>query len=239
MGLTIAVGMYAQNLAEDEDGEGFLDEPFDQLNELLVECGMPQHIEPRIISGAEYFEAGMWGYNGVHALRRLAAYLTFKGELPKPAEYGAYCDDPIYVEFNKAHQLHLEDPLSRGFIGLSGEIIEPAPYQHLTMHSDAEGFYIPQLFEHVIFDWTHPQRPGLGMMVGSSAKLLEECETLANSLNLPTDFDPDSNEFLKIIESPPTTGEPWQILAVEAHTVANLANAARASLKLGAAIQFC
>jgi hypothetical protein len=239
MGLTLAVGLYAQNLAADEDGEEFLNEPFIQLNEVLAENGVAPHIEPRAIPHDEYFEAGMWGYNGVHALRRLAAHLSINGQLPEPAEYGAYSDDPVYTEFNRTHERYLESPLSEGFMGLFRKKIASPPYQHLIMHSDAEGFYVPQSFEEVIVDWTQPQRPGLGMMIGSSAKLLEECEELAKSLDLPADFDPESDEFLNVLEAPPAIGEPWQILAVEAHTVANLVNAARASVRLGAAIQFC
>jgi hypothetical protein len=239
MGLTVAVGLYAQNIAEDEEEAQFLDESFLHLNQVLAENGMQSHIEPRIIPNDEYFEAGMMGYNGLHALRRLAAYLSTKGQLPQPAEYGAYSDDPVYIEFNRAHERYLESPMSNGFMGLFKKKISPPPFQHLFMHSDAEGFYVPQSFNEVIVDWTQPQRPGLGMMVGSSTKLLEECEALAKSLKLPAGFDPESEEFSDILEVPPATGEPWQILAVEAHTLANLANAARASLKLGAAVQFC
>ena len=239
MGLTVAVGLYAQNLAVGEEDEEFLNEPFNQLSEVLTENGMLSHTEPRTIPNDEYFEAGMWGYNGMHALRRLAAHLSINGQLPQPAEYGAYSDDPVYVEFNRTHERYLESPLSKDFMGLFRKKLPPPPYQHLIMHSDAEGFYVPQSFNEVIVDWTQPQRPGLGMMIGSSSKLLEECEALAKSLNLPADFDPEADEFLELLEAPPATGKPWQILPVEAHTVANLASAARASLKFGAAIQFC
>jgi hypothetical protein len=239
MGLTVAVGLYAQNLAEDEEEAEFLDESFLQLNQVLAENGMQNHIEPRVIPNDEYFEASIMGYNGLHALRRLAAYVSTRRQLPQPAEYGAYSDDPVYIEFNRTHERYLESPTSNGFMGLFKKKISPPPFQHLIMHSDAEGFYVPQLFNDVIVDWAQPRRPGLGMMVGSSAKLLEECEALASALNLPANFDPESEEFSEILEAPPATGEPWQILAVEAHTVANLADAARASLKLGAAIQFC
>jgi hypothetical protein len=237
MGLTVAVGLYAQNLAE--EGEKFLDEPFIHLNEVLVEKGMAPHAEPRTIPNDEYFEAGMWGYGGLHALRRVAAYLTLKGKLPPPVEYSKYTEDPVYLEFNEIHDGFIRNPLSTGFFGMFRKLLPAPPFQHLVMHSDAEGFYTPQAFDLVIADWTQPERPGLGMMIGSSVKLLEECEALAKSLNLPSNFDPESDEFLAFIESPPRIGEPWQILAVEAHTVANLANAARASLKLGAVIQFC
>ena len=239
MGLTVAVGLYAQSLAEGEEEAKFFNESFDLLNQVLTENGMQSHAEPDAIPQSDYFEASMWGYGGVHALRRLAAYLSIKGQLPEPAEYAAHIDDPVYAEFNNLHERYLEKSARRGFLELFKKRAPPPPFQHLIMHSDAEGFYVPQAFDEVIVDWTQPQRPGLGMMVGSSVKLLEECEVLAESLNLPADFDPESEEFLEILDAPPVTGDPWQILAVEAHTVANLANAARRSLKLGAAIQFC
>ena len=235
MGLTLAVGLYAKNLAEDEDSAEYLDEPFVQLNEVLVENGMAPHSEPRAIPNGEYFEAEMWGYGGVHALRRLAAYISIKGELPKPMEYGAWNDDPVYLRFNQSHEQYIENSTKTGFLSSLRKKLPRPSYQH----SDAEGFYVPQTFDEVIVDWSDPQRPGLGMMIGSSAKLLEECEALAKLLKLPSDFDPDSDEFLELVGSPPEFGEPWQILAVEAHTVANLTNAARASLKLGSTIQFC
>ncbi|KTE10745.1 hypothetical protein [Sphingopyxis sp. H115] len=80
MGLTVAVGLYAQNLAE--DGDDFLDEPFEMLNIVLAEQGMALHAEPRSIAHDHYFEAQMWGYGGLHALRRLAAFLVLKETLP-------------------------------------------------------------------------------------------------------------------------------------------------------------
>lgn len=40
MGLTVAVGLYAQNLAAGEEDNEFLNESFIQLNEVLIENGM-------------------------------------------------------------------------------------------------------------------------------------------------------------------------------------------------------
>jgi hypothetical protein len=239
VGLNIAVGNYADLLMHDEEGAQHIAEYFVHLNELLTENGIQQHNEPIKIAPDDYFGADMFSYSGIHALRRLAAYIALKGELPNAVEYGAYTDDPIYIEFNQIHDRYLLNPLSDGFMGFFRKKLNPPPFQHLIMHSDAEGFYIPQVFEEVVIDWSQLQRLGLGAMVGSSRKLLEECELLAQRLNLPEDFDPESEEFLDVLEDTPARGEPWQILAVEAHTAANLISAARASIKLGAAIQFC
>jgi hypothetical protein len=151
MGLTVAVGLYAQNFAEVDDKE-FLDEAFVQLNEVLTEQGMEPHTEPRAIPHHAYFESEMWGYGGLHALRRVAAYLTLKGELPLPVEYPKYTEDPVYLEFNEKHDSFIRNPLSAGFLGMFRKPLPVPPFQHLMMHSDAEGFYIPQAFDLVLAD---------------------------------------------------------------------------------------
>jgi hypothetical protein len=238
MGLTLAVGLFAQNLAEDEEDAEALSEPFRHLDEVLAEAGFVTHSEPTSLPHEEYFEAQMWGYGGLHALRRLAAYVAIEGRLPEPVEYGAWTDDPVYQDFCKAHERYAQNPLSRGFLGMFRKKIVPPPFQHLVMHSDAEGFYVPQEFADVIVDWSQPERPGLGMMVGSSHRLLEECQTLAKWLQLPSNFDPEADEFLELVGEMRADGEPWQILSVEAHSAANLIAAARASVRTGAAIQF-
>jgi len=239
MGLTVAVGLFAQNLVEAElDDEGLIEEPFLLVNEVLAECGMPPHEEPRRISHDDYFESQMWGYNGLHALRRLAAHLHMNGTLPEPVVYGAYAEDPIYVEFNQMHERALSGSTRTGLFSLFKKSPAKPSFQHLVMHSDAEGFYLPRDFEHVIVDWTEPQRPGLGMMIGSSQRLLHECRSLAAAIDLPDALDIEADEFLALLENPSTTGPAWTRFAVEAHSLTNLIAATHASIRLEAAIQF-
>lgn len=236
MGLTVAVGLYAQNIADGEDD--LLDEPFELLNLVLAEHGQPPHFEPKVIAHDAYFEAQMWGYGGLHALRRVAAHLVLNGRLPSAVGYSEYTKDAAYIQFSNQHDQYARNPLSPGFFGLFRKPLPAPPFQHLMMHSDAEGFYIPRDFGNVIVDWTQPERPGLGMMIGSSIKLLEECDLLAEHLELPANLEIESDEFLELMESPRSTGKPWQILAIETHGLVNLRQAARVSIETGAAIEF-
>jgi hypothetical protein len=239
MGLTVAVGLYAQNLAEDQEQAEFLDEPFDALNEVLTEQGMPVHEEPKSMPHDQYFEAQMWGYGGLHALRRLAAFWALQGALPPPgASYESYTDDPTSVQFGQLHEHYLLNRDKRKILGLFGGPPPRPKFQHLVLHSDAEGFYLPMAFDEVIVDFAQPQRPGLGMMIGSSAALLKECNELAVALGLPDDVDPESDDFLDLMYSPNMEGPVWQAYPVEAHSILNLMAACRASLQTGAVIQF-
>lgn len=239
MGLTVAVGLYAQNLADDDEDADFLGEPFEMLNAVLAEHGMAPHAEPRAIPHDRYFEAQMWGYGGLHALRRLAAFLVLKGTFPPlGASYESYADDPVAVQFGQLHERYLLNRDKRKFLGLFGRPPARPRFQHLVLHSDAEGFYLPRSFDEVIVDFTQPQRPGLGMMIGSSVALLEECRDLADALHLPDDVDPESDSFLELMDSPNIDGPLWKAYPVEAHSLLNLRKACKASLDLHAVIQF-
>lgn len=239
MGLTVAVGLYAQNLAEDEEEGEFLDEPFEALNAVLAEQGMALHEEPKSIPHDQYFEAQMWGYGGLHALRRLAAFWALKGALPPPgASYESYAEDPVSAQFGQLHEHYLLNRDKRKVFGLFGGPPPRPKFQHLILHSDAEGFYLPRSFDEVIVDFTQPQRPGLGMMIGSSTVLLNECRELAVLLHLPEGIDPESDDFLELMDAPRMEGPIWQAYPVEAHSLLNLTAACLASLETGAVVQF-
>lgn len=239
MGLTVAVGLYAQNLAENDADTAFLNEPFDMLNAVLAEQDMSRHDEPPAIPNDRYFEAQMWGYGGLHALRRLAAFHSLQGRLPPPStSYDSYAADPVAAQFAQLHHHYLLNRDKRKFLGIFGGPPPRPKFQHLVLHSDAEGFYLPRRFDDVIVDFSEPQRPGLGMMIGSSAVLLDECSELANMLDLPAGLDVESDAFLDLMETPNFDGPLWQRYPVEAHSLANLRAACKASLDLGAVIQF-
>jgi hypothetical protein len=238
MGLTIAVGLYAQQLADGEEDDDMLRESFELLNAVLAENSMPRHDEPRHLHAGEFFEASLVGYGGLHALRRMAAYLALNGTLPPPLPYGAHADDAVLGKFNALHDAYANWSRKSVLMRLFGTRPTKPAFQHLIMHSDAEGFYIPRVFDDVIIDWTTPPRPGLGMMIGSTAMLEEECRTLAREIELPDEFDPDADQFAELLDAPPLEGHPWQRLPIEAHTLAHLLAACEASKSLGAAIHF-
>lgn len=62
---------------------------------------------------------------------------------------------------------------------------------------------------------------------------------IAQALELPDNFDPDTDEFHEVLQNPVANGAPWQSLPVEAHSVAHLIAAANASIRNNAVIQFC
>ena len=203
MGLSIQVGGF-----EEQD-------MYESLSAALVEAGLPPHKEPVISDESAIFSCQMWGYSGLHYLRRVAAYLGTECEVPGPGDQNSG-DDPVLEEFY--------DLLAPGF-------------EHLLMHSDAEGFYSPLDFEDVIFPSEELRVPG--EMIGSSVRLLHECRRLAEWLELPVDLDPESDEVWAAADSPQPGGPKWKQYGVESFTCIRLIKAAEASINSGAALVFC
>lgn len=203
MGLSIQVGGFAEQ------------EIYGPLSAALMQAGLPAHSEPDIANNSEIFSCQMWGYSGLHYLRRLAAYLGSGKAVPGPGNDDS-AHDPVLVEFY--------DLLAPGF-------------EHLLMHSDAEGFYSPLDFKDVIFPSEEIGVPG--DMIGSSVRLLQECKRLAEWLELPLDLDPESDEVWDAADSPQSCGPKWKQYGVESFSCIRLIKAAEASINSGAAIVFC
>lgn len=203
MGLNISVGGFQE--------AGM----YESLSRALQVAGLPPHIEPSGFEEEPAFSCQMWGYSGIHYLRRLAAYLGQHLDVPGPAE-----SDPA------------EDPVLADYYDLW------APgFEHLVLHSDAEGFYSPQDFESVIFPEEEISLPG--GMVGSAPRLLQECLRLASWLELPPDLDPESEEVWEAAELQQQSGPKWKQYGIESFTCLRLIAAARASVSSGAALVFC
>ncbi|MDH0865092.1 hypothetical protein [Mitsuaria sp. GD03876] len=205
MGLALQVGGF-----DDEDQE-----IFDPLSAALVEAGLPPYEEPRSPGAEAVYSCGMWGYSGLHTLRRVAAYLGEGLPIPGPSREHA-----------------ASDPVLEGFY----DLMAPG-FEHLVLHSDCEGFYAPIRFEEVIFPSDELKVPG--GMVGSAVKLLEECLRLAQWLELPTDIDAEGDEVWAAAETPVTEGPKWKRYGVESFTCIRLIRACEASIKSGAALVFC
>lgn len=238
MGLTIGVGFLAREARDNAEEVAIFKESFDLLNEVLAEAGMPAHHEPLDIPETEVFDAEMLGYGGLHAVRRLAAYYVCEGRLPAQVRYDQYAEDPVtetlYQEIQKNLEFDNPQPAER----LSAHKAAPSLFQHLMLHSDAEGFYLPTDFVHVIFDDAQPQREGIGGMVGSAPRLLKECLTLARFINLPLDIDIESEEMWNVVDDPPSQGELWKIYGVEAFGIARLIRGCEAAIQHKAVLGF-
>ena len=238
MGLDIAVGWLASRVREGDDLDE-LTRPFDLLNEVLVEAGIAPHHEPLDLPDDQVFEAQMWGYGGLHAIRRLAAYYALERRLAPQLEDGADAsEDPVLAKFYREHQRRYDD----GRKGWLAKWLSPSRpklgFQHLLWHSDCEGFYLPRAFADVIFDEATPQREGLGAMVGSATSLLEECQILAGLIDLPAAIDPEDDRLWEAAESPSTDGPLWMRYGVEAFGLARLIHGCELALKHKAVLMF-
>jgi hypothetical protein len=213
MGLNMVVGVLSD--AEDDYTE-MLRADFVAIGELLERAGAPQWTEPDLVE-AEDAEFEMWGYSGLHAVRRLAVHLAAGGRLPEPLhEAQRATDDPL---------------LSKVYKTLPGD--PPGPFDHLIHHSDCGGYYVPVDFTHVIVDKKAP-----GGYLGSSVQLLVETRRLAEALGLPEDLDPHSEEVFEATEAEEPAGEGWQRYGVESYVCLQLLQAAKLSIATGAAIAF-
>ncbi len=241
MGLDIAVGLLSSVIAEGSSDEiALFSSTFENLNTVLIDAGEEPHNEPKTLEVEPPFEAQMWGYGGLHRVRRLAAYQHFENALPPPSDRDdALNDDPVLKQF----YVELDRQMNQRGRGLFGGLFRRAspllPFQHLMMHSDAEGFYLPRSMNRVIFDVNQPQLEGVGGMVGSAESLLEECRFLARRINLPMDFDPQSEEIWEAADLGNGPGELWHQYGVESFCLTVLMRACEVSLETEAAVAFC
>jgi hypothetical protein len=214
MGLSLEVGILADLNENDEEGAEQFREEFATLNRFLQLQGLPPHVEPE---SCDVWSAGMWGYSGLHHLRRVAAHIDLRGRLPEPGDVNSAKDSTLEEYFRLTE---------RG----------PRSFDHLIVHSDAEGYYLPRDFKTVLI--LPEEYPIAGGMVGSSVRLQQECERLAQALSLPLETDPESDEVVEAAEAQGKGGGTWQRYGVESYTCLQLRLAAVNSIRSGAAVVF-
>jgi hypothetical protein len=212
MGLNMIVGVNAD--VDDGDAE-MLRNDFTVIGELLLSEGAGRWNEP---AATETSEFEMWGYSGLHRVRRLAVHLAVDGRLPAPLAEGQRATDDALLK-----QAYAVLPSGR-----------PGPFDHLVHHSDCEGYYVPVAFERVIVD-----EKVSGGYLGSSVRLLAETRRIAQAIGLPEDLDPDSEEVFEATDGEVPAAEGWQRYGVEAYVCLQLLRAAELSVETGSAIAFC
>jgi hypothetical protein len=214
MGLNVIVGVTAEDWDEYTDATR---EDFAVIRRLLDRAGAGQWAEPEL-DEQDVLEGDMWGYSGLHAVRRLAVYLARTGALPDPlGDARRAADDPL---------------LKKAYAEPSGK---PAgPFDHLIYHSDCEGYYVPVDFGQVIVDERLP-----GGYLGSSVRLLAETRRIASALGLPEELDPDSDEVNGACNANAPDAQGWQRYGIESYVCLRLIRAARHSVTTGAAIAYC
>ncbi|PZG52930.1 hypothetical protein C1I98_06555 [Spongiactinospora gelatinilytica] len=213
MGLAIVVGILGA--ADGPDTRAEITAELSALRRLLTLAGLPAWHEPPE-PGERPAEYEMYGYRGLHHLRRLAVHVAHAGMLPPPLAAGG---DPS------------ADPLLRA--AYDGDP-DGGGFDHLVHHSDAEGYYLPVDFADVLYDDSITSAD-----VGSSQRLLAECERLAAMLGLPAGLDPWSQEVEEAIDGEGPAAAGWRRYGVEAFTCLQLISAARRSVITGAALVFC
>ncbi len=221
MGLTIAVGILDMLDDDEEMAESYVAE-FDAISELLIGQGYGK-FEERSLSGDipdTSYECDLIGYSALHKLRRIAAHLAESGEVPPPMSDAT------------------DDPLLKRYYANNGKSSEPTKpgYQHIIWHSDAEGYYVPVDFADVI---AGPEALQItGTMIGSSQRLLDECERLATALGIPPTLTADDPDVWEAVDNWSADATGWRRYAVETHTCCALREASRASIATGCAIVF-
>ena len=238
MGLALEVGILADLKDADEEGYASYVDAFEKLRTVLRSVGLEEHVEPDEVD--DIFSCDMLGYSGIHYLRRIAAHLAFDRPIPAPGSQETYKN----VVLNEAYYESFD----------AGKDMK---FQHLMVHSDAEGFYVPIDFERVIT--TPPTLRLSGRWLGSTQRLQAECAELAGLLGMPLDLDYESRELSRAADAqlhphsqPPRRLWPWERggtkhsgdltweqYAVETYACLRLLAASEVSLRAKAAIVFC
>jgi hypothetical protein len=154
MGLAIGVGVLADLIVHDAEGAEWMRKSIAKLNKVLVENGLAAHHEPEKLPGMRRRSVSSYPYSFLHYLRRAYACVV-EG---KPVRTGDITDEDL--EFVQDVTIDIMS-------------------SHLLSHSDAEGFYVPQAFDHPLCDDRLP-----GGFAGSLPELLKELERVAPAIGI-------------------------------------------------------
>jgi hypothetical protein len=211
MGLAVEVGVLAYLNDNDEEGATWLHERFVKVNEVLVENGLPSHVEPETLPPMNNRASlKSYPYSFLHYLRRFAAHVSSDPNWkPTPvAESEDPADDPVVDD-------------------------ETAMFNsHLLCHSDCEGFYLPIDFAEPLFA-DEDRVPG--GMLGSSQGLMRELVAVAPFLGINlSDGTLSDAEAIRINSISETEGWFW----IEQAVWISLFEAMRLSIEHKSAICF-
>lgn len=137
MGLCLCVGFKADLKQNDTDGYHNCCESFAKVNQALLSAGLPEHEEPDYIAPNSFVSMDMYGYSGLHYLRRVAAHLAYTGKLPTPGNDNAW-DDPFLHRYGK--ESCNGEKTSGNLLAFFRKSV-PRPdlaFNHLIHHSDCE-----------------------------------------------------------------------------------------------------
>ncbi len=224
MGLALCVGVPSEIRESDAEYVAYFEEQVEAINGVLESFGLPPHREPFDVADERTFECEMYGYSGLHYLRRLAAHLALGKELPPPGDDGA-ASDPVLSDYYRIFDASFARGQATGI-----------PFQHLIVHGDAEGYYLPVEFEDVIIPDASLEIAG--GMLGSSHALLRECRELAQALELPEELSVEDERLWLAADTQGEGETKWERYGVESFTCLQLIRACEASVETGAAVVF-
>jgi hypothetical protein len=233
MGLCVCVGFAADLKEHDPEGYENFKAEIAKVNQALRSEGLPEHHEPDAVSAADFISLDMFGYSGLHYLRRIAAHISYTGELPPPGDK----DSPDDALLEQYYTESIQEKAPKGLLSLFKKQPKSKSFEfnHLLHHSDCEGCYLPVEFSSVIFP--DPKLKVAGEMIGSAHCLLRECERLAEALAIPDDIDPESDELWEAADNQ-SQGEGWRRYGVESFTCVRLMHACEVAIRSGAALVF-
>lgn len=224
MGLAIYVGVPSEIRENDPEYVAYFGQQVEAINGVLESFDLPPHREPFDLEDERTVECEMVGYSGLHYLRRLAAHLALGRDLPPPGDDGA-ASDPVLSDYYKIFDASFASGQAGGM-----------SFQHLIVHGDAEGYYLPVEFEDVIIPDASLEIAG--GMLGSSQALLRECGELARALELPEGLSLEDEAVFEAVESQGEGETKWERYGVETYTCLALMKACEASIATGAAVVF-
>jgi hypothetical protein len=224
LGLALCVGVPSEIRESDPEYIAYFEQQVEAINGVLESFDLPLHHEPFDVEDERTFECEMYGYSGLHYLRRIAAHLALGREVPPPGDDGA-ASDPVLSDYYKIFDASFARGQAAGMA-----------FQHLIVHGDAEGYYLPVEFDDVIIPDASLEIAG--GMLGSAHALLRECRELAQALELPADLSVDDEQLWSAADSQGEGETKWERYGVESFTCLRLMRACEASIETGAAIVF-
>jgi hypothetical protein len=232
MGLCVSVGLAADLKEHDPEGYENFKAQMAKVNQALRAEGLPEHHEPDTVGPDDFVSFEMFGYSGLHYLRRIAAHISYTGKLPPPGDNESSKDALLEQYYTES----IQEKAPKGFLALFKKPPKSNAFEfnHLLHHSDCEGYYLPVEFSVIFPD---PKLKVAGEMIGSSHCLLRECKRLAEVLAIPHDIDPESAELWDAADNQ-GQGDGWRRYGVESFTCVRLLHACEASIRSGAVLVF-
>lgn len=188
-------------------------------------------MEPETVE--EIYSAEMYGYSGLHYLRRIAAHI-WNGNMEAVPGNADLSKDVVLKKYYDQYELLTEQKKSI-FNIRKRKASRTSRFEHLIIHSDTEGYYIPLDFEKVIVDNNENLKGG---MLGSSIRLKKELEELAAWLELDLGIDEEADEVWEATETQGTGIRKWERFAIESFCCLRLYRACEFSILQGSAIVF-